>query len=253
MVIDLNCDLGESFGNYSIGNDPYVMKYITSANVACGFHAGDPTVIEKTIILALENGVGIGAHPGYPDLAGFGRRYMQMNMTDLRASILYQVGAVKAMTEALGGKLQHVKPHGALYNAAANDYEMATVITRAVKDIDSKLVFVGLAGSKMLRAAENTGLKIAHEVFADRAYNNDGTLVARSEAGAVIHDVNTCLNRVMQMIHEHTVLSITGETIPIKADTICIHGDNKMALDFARSLHTKLSDSNVLLQPMSKM
>jgi len=236
MHIDINCDLGEGCGPDDISSDEAVMPFITSANIACGFHAGDPLTIEKSVNSAIRHGVGIGAHPGYPDREGFGRRPVRMSHEELRALILYQAGAVKGITEAAGGKMQHVKPHGALYNTAATDYEMAAVIAGAVRDLDKTLILVGLSGSELIRAARDAGLPCVSEVFADRAYNDDGTLVSRSIEGAVLHDTATVIERAVRMITERTVLSITGKIIPIQADTVCIHGDNEMAAAFASNL-----------------
>ncbi|RPH32168.1 MAG: 5-oxoprolinase subunit PxpA [Bacteroidales bacterium] len=248
MVIDINCDLGESTRLSKAGNDEAIMPFISSANIACGFHAGDPLTIEKTIKLAIQNGVGIGAHPSYPDIEGFGRRPMKMRNEELRAVILYQVGALKSMTEALGAKLQHVKPHGALYNSASSDYDMAKIIAKAVKDIDSSLILVGLSNSEMMRAANEIDIAFASEFFADRAYNDNGTLVSRDIPGSVLHDTNQVIERVIRMINEKNVVSITGKTIPIKADTICIHGDNEMALHFAENLVSTFKSNGISLK-----
>ena len=250
MRIDINSDLGESFGSFKMGNDAEVMKYITSANIACGFHAGDPVVIEKTIKLALKNNVAIGAHPGYPDLIGFGRRKMELSVEEIKASILYQVGALKAMTEALGGRIQHVKPHGALYNEAAVNESVAKAIAEAVLQLDPELIFVGLAHSVMLEIARKLGLQTASEVFADRAYTVTGTLVPRSEPGAVIHNPEVCNQRVLQIIHDQTVKTVDGSEIHIKADTICIHGDNPAALELASSLKNHLEKNSIEIQAM---
>jgi len=248
LVIDINCDLGESTRLSKAGNDEAIMPFISSANIACGFHAGDPLTIEKTIKLAIQNGVGIGAHPSYPDIEGFGRRPMKMRNEELRAVILYQVGALKSMTEALGAKLQHVKPHGALYNSASSDYDMAKIIAKAVKDIDSSLILVGLSNSEMMRAANEIDIAFASEFFADRAYNDNGTLVSRDIPGSVLHDTNQVIERVIRMINEKNVVSITGKTIPIKADTICIHGDNEMALHFAENLVSTFKSNGISLK-----
>ena len=248
MHIDINSDLGESFGNYTIGNDAEVMKYITSANIACGFHAGDPLVIENTIKLALKNKVSIGAHPSYPDLVGFGRRQMNISNNELYSIILYQVGALKSMTEALGGRLNHVKPHGALYNHLATNYKKATIVSQAIYKIDSELILVGLANSEMIQAAKNVGLKTANEVFADRTYNDDGTLVARSQKNAVIHDKNVCIQQIYQMITDKTIQSINGKTIAMQADTICVHGDNADALSFVKALNQFLINKGIELK-----
>lgn len=250
MKLDINSDLGEGFGSYKMGNDAEVMKYITSANIACGFHAGDPVVMEKTIRLALENNVAIGAHPGYPDLMGFGRRKMNLSPEEIKAYVFYQVGALKAMTEALGGKLQHVKAHGALYNEAAANEPVARALAEAVLQLDSGLIFVGLANSVMLEIAKRMGLQTASEVFADRAYTESGTLVSRALPGAVLHDSETCNKRVLQMVREQTVMTIDGNEIHIKADTVCIHGDNPAAISLAKSLRNHLEENGVEIQAM---
>lgn len=250
FYVDLNCDLGESFGNYVIGNDEKILDYVTSVNIACGFHAGDPVVMENTVKKALEKGVAIGAHPGYPDLMGFGRRSMNISLEEARAYIIYQVGALKTFVEAYGGKLQHVKPHGALYNAASKDYNLARALAEAVYDIDSELIFMGLSNSIMTKAAEDVGLRVAHEVFADRAYNKDGTLVSRKIKGAVIHDTDLCIERVLNMIKNCKVKTIDGTDIEIKADSICIHGDNEMALEFAKNLKEKLREHEIHIRAL---
>jgi UPF0271 protein len=250
MRIDLNSDLGESFGNYKIGMDDQLMKYISSANIACGFHAGDPIIMEKTIRLALENIVAIGAHPGYPDLVGFGRRNMNVSLEELKAMVKYQVAAIKGMTKSLGGKLQHVKPHGAMYNQAAADIDMATAIAEGIKEIDPNLIFMGLANSCMQEAADNVGLIFASEVFADRAYTNEGKLVARSREGAVIHDAEVVCERVLGMVTDGKVKSIDGTEIPLKADTICIHGDNPAAFDLAVKIYESLQENKITIKPL---
>lgn len=250
MIVDINSDLGESFGNYKIGNDAEMMKYISSANIACGFHAGDPLVIENTIKLALRNNVAIGAHPGYPDLQGFGRRSMNLISNEIRAIVFYQVAALKSMTEALGGKLQHVKAHGALYNDAAVNEEISTAIAEAILQIDPELIFMGLANSKMLEVAKNLGLKTASEVFADRAYTKAGTLVSRSLPNAIIHDANICNERVLKMIKENKVTEIEGSEINIYAETICIHGDNPSAIGMAQSLKHHLEINGITIKTL---
>lgn len=248
MTIDINCDLGETTGIGNAGNDEAIMNYISSANIACGFHAGDPVTIMRTIQSAIKHDVGIGAHPGYPDKEGFGRKSMNLSSEELRASLLYQTGALKIMAESLGGRLRHVKPHGALYNSAASDFDLAMVIAHAVRDIDSSLIIIGLSGSQMIKAAGEIGLASASEAFADRAYNNDGSLVSRDVPGAVIYDTNQVVDRVLQMILEKTVVTISGKTIPIQADSICIHGDNKMALEFVKNLSSILKEKGIILK-----
>lgn len=248
--VDLNCDLGESFGNYTIGNDEAIMKYISSANIACGFHAGDPLIMEKTIKLALANNVAIGAHPGFPDLVGFGRRNMQIPAEEVKAIVKYQVSALKGMTESLGGKLQHVKPHGALYNQAAIEDFIAVAIAEAISEIDEELIFMGLANSRMQAAANAVGLQFASEVFADRAYTNEGLLVSRSIEGAVIHDVGVCEKRVLDMVINSKVSSIDKSEVLIKADSICIHGDNPEAVIFASRLCSSLHENQIQIKAL---
>jgi len=253
MTIDINCDLGESQDSYETGNDDAIMPYITSANIACGFHAGNPLIIEKTIQSAIRNGVSIGAHPGYADIEGFGRRAVTLSNEELRASVIYQVGAMKAMVETSGEKLHHVKPHGALYNSAATDFDMALVIARAIRDIDSSLILYALSGSALVRAARETGLTVASEVFADRAYNDDGTLLSRNFPGAIINETGKVIEQAIKMITENRVVTITGKEISITADTICLHGDNPMAPEFARSLGFALIKGGIELKSIGKL
>lgn len=251
--VDLNCDLGESFGNYKIGGDDKIIPLISSANVACGFHAGDPVVMKKTIETAKKNNIGIGAHPGFLDLMGFGRREMKISLDEAKAYVLYQLGALGAFCKSEGVKLQHVKPHGALYNMAAKDYELSKAICEAIADFDSSLIILGLSGSETLRATKDLGLKYASEVFADRAYEEDGSLVARSKEGAMIHDENEAIERVIKMIKEQKVTSITGKEIPIKADSICVHGDGEKALLFVRRIREKLESEGIIVQKLSEI
>jgi 5-oxoprolinase (ATP-hydrolysing) subunit A len=233
LNIDLNCDLGESFGTYTKGNDHKILEKITSANIACGFHAGDPQIMRKTVSLALKNGVKIGAHPGYHDLEGFGRRNMDVSPDEIYSLILYQIGALYGVVKAQCGHLSHVKPHGALYNRAAKDKAAARAIAQAVFDFDSSLTLFGLANSEMITAGNEIGLRTASEVFADRTYQNDGTLTPRSQEGAVIHDEEQALSQVVRMVKEKKVITLDGFEIPISADTVCLHGDNEKALAFA--------------------
>ena len=250
MKIDLNCDLGESFGNYKIGMDEEVIKCISSANIACGFHASDPLVMEKTVALAKENGVKVGAHPGFPDLVGFGRRNMNVSPKELKAMVVYQIGALNAFCKASGIKMNHVKPHGAMYNMAAKDERLALAIAEAVAQMDDGLFLVGLSGSELLKAAKKVGLKCASEVFADRAYEDDGSLVARTKIGAVITNEEEASDRAVQMIKFGKVKSITGKEIPISADTICIHGDTPQALHLARIMRAKFADEKIEIQAL---
>ena len=253
MKVDLNSDLGESFGRYKLGLDEEVMKYITSANVACGWHAGDPLVMRKTVKLAKEKDVQVGAHPSYPDLMGFGRRFMTLTREEARNYILYQIGALYAFTKAEGLILQHVKPHGALYNALVKDEELARGVLEGIADFDKRLIFVGLSTSRPLEMAEDMGLKVAHEVFADRAYNPDGTLVSRRLEGAVIHDKELIAERVISMVKDGGVKAINGEWVELKADTICVHGDNPKALEITAYIRECLEEEGVKIMPMRKI
>ncbi|SHJ71417.1 LamB/YcsF family protein [Paramaledivibacter caminithermalis] len=248
--VDLNCDLGEGFGNYKIGNDEKILDYVTSVNIACGFHAGDPVVMERTVKMAVDKGVAIGAHPGYPDLMGFGRRNMNISLEEARAYMIYQIGALKSFVETYGGKLQHVKPHGALYNTAAKDYELARALAEAIYDVDKNLIFMGLANSEMIKAAKDIGLKVANEVFADRAYNNDGTLVSRKFKGAVIHDTEVCISRVLNMVKKGLVNAIDNTEVMLKANSICVHGDNEMAVEFTKNLNERLVENGIALRAL---
>lgn len=245
MKIDLNCDLGESFGNYQIGNDREVLPLITSANVACGFHAGDENVMAQTVKWAKESGVSVGAHPGFPDLQGFGRRNMDMSLTEIYNMIVYQVGALKMFCDLHGVKLNHVKPHGALYQMAVRDEAIAKAVASAVYDIDPQLYLVGLSNSILVDVGKAQGLKVASEVFADRRYERDGQLVSRKKEGATIEDTEEAIAQVIQMVKEGTVKSISGEVIDIQADTICVHGDGAHALEFVKEIRSRLSEVNV--------
>lgn len=252
MKVDLNSDLGESFGAYSIGNDDRVLEFVTSANVACGLHAGDPMVMRETVKMALDKGVAIGAHPGYPDLQGFGRRVMKLSPEEVKAYMIYQIGALKAFVEVAGGKLQHVKPHGALYNVAAKDEKIARAICEAVKAVDDELILVGLAGSFMISEGEKMGLPVANEVFADRGYDDEGYLIPRGTQGAMIEDKEQCINRVIKMVKEGKVTSVNGKEVDIKVDTICLHGDSDKAAIFAMELRKGLMAEGVELCPMGR-
>jgi 5-oxoprolinase (ATP-hydrolysing) subunit A len=241
MKIDLNCDLGESFGAYIIGQDEEMMKYVNSVNIACGFHAGDPLVMMKTVEQALSHNLKIGAHPGLPDLQGFGRRNMTITPQEAYSLILYQVGALQAIVRAKDGTLTHVKPHGALYNMAARDAELSRSIASAVRDVDASLVLFGLSGSELTKAGKEAGLTVAHEVFADRTYQSDGTLTPRSLPNSVLHDADKVEEQVMRMVERQEVVTSGGEVISIQADTICLHGDNREGVSLARRLKEKLS------------
>lgn len=240
MKVDLNCDMGESFGAYTTGNDEAILDYITSANIACGFHAGDQNTMRETVRKALEKGVAIGAHPGLQDLVGFGRR--QMNITPKEACnlVVYQVGALSAFAKSEGTQVQHVKAHGALYNMAGKNAELAEAIAEAVYQVNPEIILYGLAGSELIKAGDKLGLSTASEVFADRTYQQDGSLTPRNQENAVIEDDAVALNQVIQMIQEKNVHTLQHTTIPITADTICLHGDGKYALPFAQKIRQAL-------------
>ncbi len=250
MRIDLNCDMGESFGRYTLGDDAAMLDVVTSANIACGLHAGDPLVMQATVALAARKGVAIGAHPGYPDLQGFGRRAMALTPAEIEATVLYQIGALAGFTRAAGAPLVHVKPHGALYNVAARDQAVAEALVRAVAAFDPTLIVVTLPNSALLYAARAAGLRVAREGFADRAYREDGSLVPRSEPGAVIHDLALTTARAVRMVTQGEVEAITGKIVPLHVDTLCIHGDTPDAVAIAAALRTALEDKGVVITPL---
>ncbi|MCK1976231.1 LamB/YcsF family protein [Jeotgalicoccus huakuii] len=251
LTIDLNADLGESYGNYKIGNDAEIIPMISSANVACGFHAGDPSVMIETIKRIKESGTtGIGAHPGYLDLMGFGRRFMKLSDDEVHALVLYQLSALDGLAKTYGLELNHVKPHGALYNATFTDAHLADVIAGAVNDFNPNLKLMGLANNNLVKSGEKLGLKVVHEVFADRAYEDDGTLVSRSKEGAMITDSEIAVSRVLRMITEGKVESINGKDIDIKADSICVHGDGAKALEFVKEIRKQLQEKGVTIDTM---
>ncbi|MCI2254900.1 LamB/YcsF family protein [Domibacillus sp. PGB-M46] len=252
MKIDINCDMGESFGAYSIGHDQDIMPYITSANIACGFHAGDPDVMKKTVHLAMEQGVKMGAHPGFQDLAGFGRRNMALSPEEVYSLVVYQIGALQAFVQIEGAALHHVKPHGALYNMAASNEEMASAIAAAVKDVDKSFILYGLAGSKLVEAGQKAGLKTASEVFADRTYTREGMLTPRRLPYALIEDSEDAVSQVIRMAKEKKVQATDGTEVDIQADTVCIHGDGPHALSFARLIRTKLQEEGIKVRSISR-
>ena len=243
--IDINSDVGESFGAYTIGNDAAVMKSITSANVACGYHAGDPSVMRQTIRLARGGAVAIGAHPGFPDLVGFGRRELHATPAEVEDMVLYQIGALAAMARSEGARLQHVKPHGALFNMAVGDAALADAIARAVAAFDAGLVLFGLPGSEILAAGRRAGLRVAPEAFADRAYEPDGSLASRRKPGAVLHDPATVLERAIRIVRDHMVVAIDGSSVPIEAETICVHGDTPGAATLTAMLRVGLEAAGI--------
>ena len=253
MKIDINCDLGESFGNYRIGNDEEVLKHITSANIACGWHAGDPMVMDKTIALAKANKVSIGAHPGFNDLQGFGRREIKLDYDEMRLMVKYQIGALQAMCKSHGVNISHVKPHGAMYNMASKDPNYALAIVKAIKEVDDGLILLGLSASELIKQAVGLGLNTANEVFADRAYDDNGKLVSRSVEGAVIHDPKLAVDRALKMIKEGRVMSIQGKEIPIKADSICVHGDNAKAVDFVKLLKDRFEVEGIAVAAINQV
>ena len=251
-TLDLNCDMGEGMGAWKMGDDAALLDYVSSANIACGYHAGDPGIIHRTVELAIDKGVAVGAHPSLPDLQGFGRRPMQVSPAEAYDMVLYQIGALGAFAVACGGKLAHVKPHGALYNMAAKDGKLARAIAHAIKDFDPALVLFGLAGSELVRAGEQAGLKTANEVFADRTYQADGSLTPRSELGAMIPDVKGSIAQVKRMVEEGKVRSVDGTDVAVRADTLCIHGDEPNAVEFARSIRRALTEAGVQVAPIAR-
>ncbi|MFD3243186.1 5-oxoprolinase subunit PxpA [Staphylococcus simulans] len=245
MKIDLNCDLGEAFGNYSFGGDHQIIPLITSANIACGFHAGDENVMYETVKLAKENGVGIGAHPGFHDIQGFGRRNMDLSPDEIYTLVAYQIGALSAFCRIHDVKINHVKPHGALYNMGARDKDIAHAIAQAVYDVDPSLILVGLSNTLLVSEAESIGLKAANEVFADRRYEENGQLVSRKEADAVLTDTDEAIEQVVKMVKENKVIAKTGKEIELKADTICVHGDGAHALEFVSKIRERLTKEGI--------
>lgn len=253
--IDLNSDVGESFGRYTIGLDDEVIPLISSANIACGYHAGDPAVMKKTIALAKANGVGAGAHPGFPDLMGFGRRNMDITLAELKEYVAYQVGALQGFATMAGIRLQHVKPHGALYNMAVNNPDMWDAVAEVVAAIDDRLILFVLGGANRedLKAiGDRWGIRVAFEFFADRAYTPQGTLVPRSLPGAVFNDPNQAARQVLTMVTEGKVVCIDGTEIPLSGDTVCVHGDNPAALNLVRHIRDTLTDAGVEIQPVGE-
>ena len=251
-TLDLNCDMGEGFGAWRMGDDATLLDHVTSANIACGFHAGDPGTIHRTVELALEKGVAVGAHPSLPDLQGFGRRRMNVSPAEAYDMVLYQIGALAGFATACGGKLVHVKPHGALYNMAAKDAQLARAIARAVRDFDAALVLFGLAGSELVRAGEQAGLITANEVFADRTYQADGSLTPRTQPDAMIHDPEAAIAQIRRMLREGRVRSQQGSDATVQADTLCIHGDEPNAVEFARRIRQALDTDGFRVAPVSR-
>jgi len=248
MNIDLNSDLGESLGAWRMGDDAAMLSLVSSANVACGFHAGDPAGILRTLRQAKERGVAIGAHVAYRDLMGFGRRNMDVESADLRADVIYQIGALKGLAAAAGTTVRYVKPHGALYNTIAHDERQARDVIAAIREIDASLVLVALAGSPLLGWARDAGLRVVAEAFADRAYTPNGTLVSRREPGAVLHDAEEVAARMLRLASEGVVTAIDGSTVRIEAESVCVHGDSPGAVEMARRVRALLEQSGVAIR-----
>lgn len=247
--IDINSDLGESFGAWRMGDDAAMLDIVTSANVACGFHAGDPAGILQTLKAAAEKNVTIGAHVSYPDKVGFGRRNMDVASDELTADVIYQIGALQALAKAAGTSVRYVKPHGALYNTIAHDRRQAMAVIEAIRAIDPALVLVALAGSPLIELARSEGLQCVAEAFADRAYTPAGTLVSRREPGAVLHDPVLVAQRMLRLVQSGSIEAIDGSLVRIEADSICVHGDSPAAVEMARELRRVLEHANTSLQP----
>jgi len=254
MKIDLNCDMGESFGAYNLGMDAEIISFISSANIACGFHAGDPLVMNRTVKLAADHGVGIGAHPGFPDLMGFGRRNMDCSANEIGDYLIYQIGALQAFCTAHGVRLRHVKPHGALYNMAVVNESLVRTIAQAISTIDKNLFLVALAGKhagRMASIVQEEGIEMIFEAFPDRAYTPEGTLVSRKQPGAVIHDPDEAAERALLMATEGVVIAVDGTRVPMSVDTLCVHGDNPSAVALARTIRNHLEASGITVTPMA--
>lgn len=248
QTVDLNCDMGEAFGNYQMPNDGKLMDYITSANIACGFHAGDYGVMQRTVELAVSKGIAIGAHPGLPDLQGFGRREIKITPSEAYQMTLYQIGALAGFIRAAGGRMNHVKPHGALYNMAAKDILLAGAIVQAIKDFDDSLILYALSGSEMIIAAQQAGIKTAAEVFADRSYQDDGSLTPRNQPNAVLSTEFAVKEQLLMMVQQGRVRTVSEKNIPLVAETICLHGDGRHALEFAKMVADILKNDGIVLK-----
>ena len=253
IQVNLNADMGEGFGAYQMGNDDALLDIIGSASIACGFHAGDPNTMHHLVTRAKDKGVSIGAHPGFDDLWGFGRRRIDMNTRDLEYMIAYQIGALQAMAAYAGTKVTHLKPHGALNNMAAENIEIASAIGRAIKAVDRSIIYVALAGSEMEAAAVKLGLPLAREGFCDRLYDDDGNLTSRKIPGAVLHDAEEIKNRVVHMVLNDEIVSRNGKHLPRKIDTLCVHGDEPSAVEAARAVRKGLEAAGVRVIPLTQM
>ncbi|MGD0635338.1 MAG: 5-oxoprolinase subunit PxpA [Beijerinckiaceae bacterium] len=249
--IDLNCDCGEGFGPYTLGDDAAMFEIVTSANVACGFHAGDPNIMTKTFQAALAKGVAVGAHPGFPDLAGFGRRRLPFSTSEIERLVAYQIGAAQALAALAGHRLTHVKPHGALSNMATEDAATARAIARAVRAADRSLIFLAIAGTPLEHEGEAAGLQVAREIFADRGYDDSGLLAPRSQQGAVLHDPEAAGRRAAVMVREGAVIALSGKRIPVGIDSICVHGDTPDAVALAQAVRASLEAAGLTLRPFS--
>ncbi|MDQ8031013.1 MAG: 5-oxoprolinase subunit PxpA [Bordetella sp.] len=252
ITLDLNCDMGESYGAWQMGNDTAILPFVSSANIACGFHGGDPGTMRRTVAAALEHGVAIGAHPSLPDLAGFGRRNMAISPQEAYDLVVYQVGALAGVAASQGTRLHHVKAHGALYNMAAKDGALARAICTAVRDVDADLVLYGLAGSQWVAAAQGAGLQLAQEVFGDRSYQDDGSLTPRTQPGAMITDVDLAVAQVLQMVRERAVTAQSGKSVALAPDTLCLHGDQPDALAFASAIRQALEAAGIAIAAPGK-
>jgi len=251
-IVDLNCDMGEGFGVYSIGNDAEMLEIVTSANIACGFHGGDPIIIHQTLTLAAANNVQAGAHPSLFDLWGFGRRpILGERPADIEKQVIYQIGALQALAHSIGTRLRHVKTHGSLGNMAAEDADLAEAVARAVRAVDPQLIFVALPGMETERAAERLRLRVAREIYADRAYADNGNLASRKLEGAVIHDPDLAASRVVQMIEDQAITTLSGRRIPVKIDSVCVHGDTPGAVAMARKVRAALVAQGCEIRPMA--
>lgn len=250
FYVDLNSDIGEGYGSYKLGMDEEIIKCVSSINLACGWHAGDPMIMDKTVKLAIEHGVNVGAHPGYPDLLGFGRRAMTITREEAKNYMLYQTGALMAFTKANGINLQHMKLHGGFYNKACVDPELAAGVIDGIETLDKDIILMVLSGSYIAKEAKKRGLRVSEEVFADRGYNPDGTLVNRSKPGAFVKDIDEALPRVIRMIKEGKVTAVDGQDIDIKADSICVHGDNPKAMEFVQKIRAGLIEAGIEIKPI---
>lgn len=251
-IVDINCDMGESFGSYKMGRDEEILDHITSANIACGFHAGDPATMRKTVRMALDKNVGLGVHPGLQDLHGFGRRDINITPQEAYDLVVYQIGALYAFVKSEGGKLQHVKPHGALFNMASKSVPLSEAIAEAVYKVDPELILFGLSGGELVKAGRKIGLRSANEVFSDRTYQEDGSLTSRRESNALITDHSAAVNQVIRMVKEGKVHSVQGTDVSIEANTICIHGDGETALEFAQYIPKALNEAGIRVAKISE-